>query len=94
MDLIYPKLVGEAAAMDKKETEKNELLSEQEINDEEARLESRDGRGRTVPKLDLARLGSQRGLARQLGYTTAQDCGFCLARIIAYTTYVSRQHRQ
>ena len=80
--------------MDKKETEKNELLSEQETNNEEARLESRDGRGRTVPKLDLARLGSQRGLARQLGYTTAQDCAYCLARIIAYTTYVSRQHRQ
>ena len=95
MDLIYLR-------MDKKETEKNELLSEQETNDEEARVERRDGRGRTVPKLDLARLGSQlelelgskRGLARQLGYTTAQDCAYCLARIIGYTTYVSSQHRQ
>ena len=40
-------------------------------------------------------LGSQQGLARQLGYTTAQDCAYCLARIIAYTTYVScQQFRQ
>ena len=66
--------------MDKKETEKNELLSDQGTNDEEARVESRDGE-LTVPRLDLARLG----------YTTAQDCAYCLARIIAYTTYVSPQ---
>ena len=83
MDLKYLKLEGEAAAMDKKETEKNELLSEQETNNGEARVESRDGE-LTVPRLDLARLG----------YTTAQDCAYCLARIIAYTTYVSRQQRQ
>ena len=76
MDLIYLR-------MDKKETEKNELLSEQETNNEEARVESRDGE-LTVPGLDPARLG----------YTAAQDCAYCLARIIAYTTYVSRQHRQ
>ena len=25
----------------------------------------------------------------RLGYSTAQDCGYCLARVIAYTTYVS-----
>ena len=68
--------------MDKKETEKNELLSEQETNDEEAKVESRDGE-LTVPGLDPA----------GLGYTTAQDCAFCLARIIAYTTYVSCQRR-
>ena len=87
--------------MDKKETEKNELLREQETNDEEAKVESRDGRGGNVLKLDLAglgsqlelELGSQQGLARQLGYTTAQDCAYCLARIIAYTTYVSCQRR-
>ena len=25
----------------------------------------------------------------RLGYSTAQDCGYCLARGIAYITYVS-----
>ena len=25
----------------------------------------------------------------RLGYSTAQDCGYCLARVIAYITYVS-----
>ena len=76
MDLIYLR-------MGKKETGKNELLSEQETTEEEARVESRAGE-LTVSGLDPTRLG----------YTTAQDCGYYLARIIAYTTYVAGQHRQ
>ena len=68
-----PKYTFSLDILDMKE---NELLSEQETTEEEARVQSRAGE-LTVSGLDPTRLG----------YTTAQDCGYYLARIIAYTTY-------